>query len=356
MLPLMHDRLDPLFETALLLYLCEQGDPEFLREESIKELIELGLDGEAFYSRHARAYDKYVRVFAGCRRVEPEETELLQGGTEVFFMRILPFLEDPSQLKQKGGNARQLAQAVVRAGSICFEKEWQLPTPGQEPNAPWPGEQSLEGLLALVRKMELSEADRWRALELLCDPVPQFTRMAALLERNLAAQKKAEQAVAAPLQALLAKRDPDPQHLGGAYFTKKPEQVKEIWPSLAIPFGLLLADEICYCGLLCEPLMAVSQGRCEADQMLAVRLKALGDKTRLEILDELRRRGGSYNAALAQELGLTPATISHHLDILITAGLLEMRQEEKRLYCNVKERAVEEVAEALLRRFGGAKK
>ena len=80
---------------------------------------------------------------------------------------------------------------------------------------------------------------------------------------------------------------------GRRLFVKKPENIACVWPSLAVAFGLLIADEICYCGLLCEPLMKLLQGKGEADQMLAARLKALGDKTRLAIMDELARRGGS---------------------------------------------------------------
>ena len=48
----VHDQLDPLFETASLLLLCAQGDPRFVREETIRHLSEFGLDGEAFYSRN----------------------------------------------------------------------------------------------------------------------------------------------------------------------------------------------------------------------------------------------------------------------------------------------------------------
>lgn len=353
----IHHRLDPVFETSTLLYLCAQGDPQFVRRESVKELSEFVLDGEAFYSRHAKAYDKYYRVFAQNQRVEPEETYLLQGGYAVLFMRLIPFFEEPDQLERKSWNARKLAGAVLRACNIYFEQQRELPGLLGQTDQPWPGPQRAGELLEWVRQLkDLDEADRWRVFELLCDPVPQFTRMAALIERNLPAQKKAEQAIAKPLQALLNGLKLDPEHLGRGYFSQKPEDVAQVWPTLSTAFGLLLAGETCYYGLLCDELMRISTGQGEADQMLAARLKALGDKTRLEIMDKLKQHGSSYNAQLAQELGLTPATISHHLDMLLTAGLVEIHQKEKRLYCSVKEQAVEEAAAALRRRFGSAEK
>lgn len=357
MTPVIHDQLDPVFETGTLLYLCAQGDPQFIRQESVKELNEFGLDGEALYSRYAKVYDKYYRVFAQNQRVEPEEASLLQGGYGVLFMRIIPFLEDPGQLERKSRNARQLAEAVLRACNICFEQQWDIPALLGQTDQSWSGSQRAGELLEWVRQIEsLDEADRWRVFELLCDPVPQFTRMAVLIQRNLPAQKKAQQAVAKPLQALLNGLKLDPEHLGKACFSKKPEDVARVWPALSTAFGLLLAGETCYYGLLCDELMRISTGQGEADQMLAARLKALGDKTRLEIMDKLKQHGGSYNAQLAQELGLTPATISHHLDLLLTAGLVEIHQKEKRLYCTVKEQAVEEAAAALRRRFGSPEK
>ena len=137
----------------------------------------------------------------------------------------------------------------MHACGVYFEEEWKLPL----------GEtlRDAGALLELVRKMDLDEADRWRAFELLCDPVPSFLRMAALLERNLPAQKKAQQAVAKPLQAMIGGMGTDPLRLGGAYFVKKPQNVTSVWPSLAIAFGLLLVDAVSYTHLTLPTICSV---------------------------------------------------------------------------------------------------
>lgn len=69
---------------------------------------------------------------------------------------------------------------------------------------------------------------------------------------------------------------------------------------------------------------ALSDDR-ESSEKLAIRLKALADPNRLLILRLLSVKK-EYGAKLAEYIGLTTATISHHLDILKKAGLVK---EEK---------------------------
>ena len=55
--------------------------------------------------------------------------------------------------------------------------------------------------------------------------------------------------------------------------------------------------------------------RPDPTRRLAEGLRALGDETRLRILGLLTRRP-HYGEELAESLGLTPATISHHIKAL----------------------------------------
>lgn len=81
--------------------------------------------------------------------------------------------------------------------------------------------------------------------------------------------------------------------------------------------GLPLADECC-APLLREPVTA-SQA---AD--LAHVLKALADPTRLRLVSMVAAHEGGEACVcdLTEPLGLTQPTISHHLKILVDAGIL----------------------------------
>lgn len=72
------------------------------------------------------------------------------------------------------------------------------------------------------------------------------------------------------------------------------------------------------------------------DEDLARRLKALADPVRLEILRLLPRTDKCeelYNVTeLAEEIGVSQPTISHHLSLLRNAGLVQSRKTCRDVY------------------------
>ena len=57
--------------------------------------------------------------------------------------------------------------------------------------------------------------------------------------------------------------------------------------------------------------------------------KALGDPTRFEIFERIAARDELACLYLKGKLPITPATLSHHLKELASAGLIKSRQEGK---------------------------
>jgi ArsR family transcriptional regulator, arsenate/arsenite/antimonite-responsive transcriptional repressor len=104
----------------------------------------------------------------------------------------------------------------------------------------------------------------------------------------------------------------------------------------------LLADECCS-PLLREPLTA-SQA---AD--LAFILKALADPTRLRLVSMVVAHEGGEACVcdLTEPLGLTQPTISHHLKILVDAGILTRDQRGKWAYYALVPGALDAVSGAL---------
>jgi len=62
--------------------------------------------------------------------------------------------------------------------------------------------------------------------------------------------------------------------------------------------------------------------------------KALADPTRVRVLLALRQRELCV-CQLVELLGLAPSTISKHLSLLHTAGLIESRKAERWVYCRL---------------------
>jgi DNA-binding transcriptional ArsR family regulator len=67
--------------------------------------------------------------------------------------------------------------------------------------------------------------------------------------------------------------------------------------------------------------------------------KALADPLRLRLVGSIAD-GERCNAELAAELGVTPATVSHHLKVLREAGLLRERREAPFIYVELDQEAL----------------
>jgi ArsR family transcriptional regulator len=96
----------------------------------------------------------------------------------------------------------------------------------------------------------------------------------------------------------------------------------------------------------------------QPDELVAV-FKALGDPTRLKILDLLKARGKSCCDLISREerglcacdienaVGLSQAAVSHHMNLLRRAGLVEAEKRGRWMYYKRNEAALAGVAEAL---------
>ena len=96
-------------------------------------------------------------------------------------------------------------------------------------------------------------------------------------------------------------------------------------------------------------------------QDLVPLFKALGDPTRLKILDLLRSRGKSCCGLVSREerglcacdiekaIGLSQAAISHHMDLLRRAGLVQADKRGRWMFYRRDEAALASLAEAIAR-------
>jgi ArsR family transcriptional regulator len=92
---------------------------------------------------------------------------------------------------------------------------------------------------------------------------------------------------------------------------------------------------------------------------LATAFKALGDPTRLKIMDLLRASGRSCCGLIARDerglcacdveraIGLSQAAVSHHMAILIRAGLVEAEKRGRWMYYRRNEATLARLAEQI---------
>ena len=97
----------------------------------------------------------------------------------------------------------------------------------------------------------------------------------------------------------------------------------------------------------CRPLASPTLSADEVDAAARV-FKALGDPARVKILNLLATQGEPTCACeFEPALGLTQATVSHHLKKLTDAGLLDREQRGKWAYFSINTEALAGVSDLL---------
>lgn len=96
------------------------------------------------------------------------------------------------------------------------------------------------------------------------------------------------------------------------------------------PHGSLLAADLAAC---CTPITGTVLESPAAERLAAV-LKALAEPTRLRLVSLIAGHEGAEACVcdLTAPVGLSQPTVSHHLKILVEAGLLERTQRGKWAY------------------------
>jgi len=75
--------------------------------------------------------------------------------------------------------------------------------------------------------------------------------------------------------------------------------------------------------------------------------KALADPRRLQIYEKIAANPDIYCGEIIEEQGLSPGTVSHHLKILMQAGLIECRREGQFVYNRAVPESMREYTQAL---------
>ena len=99
----------------------------------------------------------------------------------------------------------------------------------------------------------------------------------------------------------------------------------------------------------CAPATGAVLDVAAAEKLAAV-LKALAEPTRLRLISLVAAHGNAGQACvcdLTEPVGLSQPTVSHHLKVLVDAGLLEREQRGKWAYYSLIPGALDAVAAAI---------
>jgi ArsR family transcriptional regulator len=127
-------------------------------------------------------------------------------------------------------------------------------------------------------------------------------------------------------------------------------KIVNLWQHGLMPTTAVLAERTPLDAVACcsSPVTGGALGVEQAEQ-LALLLRALADPTRLRLLSLVAAHADNEACVcdLTAPVGLSQPTVSHHLKVLVDAGLLTREQRGKWAYYRIVEGALNAVAEAI---------
>lgn len=308
----MKYQLNPNVETFLLLLNPNWGREQ--KKEAIKQLDELGMNGIAFYAANFSVVEQYYAAFAS-QMVRIDESAIFEDMCDELVLLLLAILVlQPEWLNDFDTVSDEDARALVREGIIDF----------------------LEGEEEIFNALEasgFSDQTKWQMTVLLQQPKQKLRLVFDAVNTNLAAYEYAYAKLEPEITLLLTQLDKQLRKGNLSAVVHKTlafNPKTQIIPSMAVSLGLMAFGEFTVYGLLTNRLF-VGQDKGLTDTEAILVAKALSDPSKLEILLALKK-DELYNLEIARAIGLTPATTSHHMNMLLSANLVEVSKKDGKVY------------------------
>lgn len=193
----------------------------------------------------------------------------------------------------------------------------------------------------------------WKMVLFLQSPKDKIKKLSQLIRENQTAYENALAAIDRPLKKLL---DAFPR---SELFGNNIHQGAIVTPTLIYPTLELIqvtgTTSTSFIGLFVNELyQLLEKSRSAQDKILPV-LKALSDSSKFDILCSLMK-APKYNLELAEELNLTAATVSHHMNVLLNHRLVDVEKRDGRVYYTIKKDTIRETIASLSWVFLGESK
>lgn len=203
--------------------------------------------------------------------------------------------------------------------------------------------QDFESLLQFLTVYPCSQQTKWVCSQLWRDPQFHLDRYRELLDlctpvirRHGAAMQSAFDATAAQVRQDLSTDAPEylrqigMEHVEGDPLVVCPSAgffngIGLIWDQVRPQSPVYFVSGTCH-----HQLGQLIRQYSDNSEYLSDRLKSISDKRRLDII-KLLKNGPLCGQDLAERIGLSPATISHHMNSLVTAGFISMDKQGTRV-------------------------
>ncbi len=342
----LNNELNPIYETILLLY---QGyDLENLKNKVIEEITATGGNGEEFYQKNFKLIDKYCRSFQQYRITSERDAFYFKDTSLDFFNSfITPYLLNKDFIN----NVNQMSNEEILQIIMSYSNEIFEIDISDYINMPYTEFIRAENLTKFINMLDLNENEKWKMLLILQNLKDYYGHFTELIHKNIPAFEKSIEAIKPKFDKILAQyrkqfTDYDKVMKFLKEFNFSNCDIHTVGPSMVTASGVYIIANHCYIGLLWEKSMADLGYLTQGNAYIITCLKALSDNSKFEILTSLKE-SPKYATELALQLGLTSATVSHHMNALLVAQLVYVEKSNGKYYYHVNKETVKDMLERL---------
>lgn len=337
----IHLQLDPVLETLGLLFQCKNFDQN--KKAIFKALEDLGLDAQKFYDKHMNTYETYVKTFQKHYVIMPGYDYLFDyGDSEIVLLLISLLIENRNLIS----DIQEIKEDEIVNEVIGFCKElFQI-------SGELPKNDSLESIINFLENSSIKEQDKWHIMRFIQHPKQILSALVEMLYLNKDAFENAKDAVKLELdRQIVHYKDTFLAQKRNLFNKMKSGSSKEleVFPSLAFPLSCMFFSQTSYCGLLFHLIINKESMDLSKEELLKC-LKALSDKSKFEILCSLKI-SPKYNLEIAEELGLTAATMSHHMGVLLASHFVDVNKQDGKIYYHINKNNIKEFIRVLEKTF-----
>lgn len=336
----VHNQLNPVAEIiGLTNYIYVKED---FRRQTIRELDELGLQGEKIYDKEYGLIELYAADFASRHVPHPDEPVLFRADSQFCVCGIqAAILENPDWLE----NIEGVEEAEIRrvwSEILCDS----LDIDGT------PSLDSPEDRVAFLQKLNLSDGAKWNAMLLFNEPKRYTVSMVQICRDNREAFDYAYSCHQKEIDSLLADFAGEGAfHKSYSDTLKAFPEVEEIYPFLICPLTEWVLLSKGFYGLLIDRVFnRLGLPEQEREQLLSA-MKPLSDKSKFEILCLLKDGGPKYNLEIAEAMGISAATASHHMSILLSSDFVAIEKSDGKVFYRFEPKQIEKIIQLLQNQF-----
>lgn len=326
---------DPIFETLSLLY----GSAQKMDKEKIVEIINaFGVDGEKFYKKYFKVGERYVRCFKKYMVPNEHLDFFFRNDEEQFLLLMTVLLVENRAWFQDFTHVTDLEIRSLTARILQDEGDKADPLDRE----PMPRLREDREVVRLLSELKAEDSLKWHLMEFLEQPVHWISILIQIVADNIPAFEHALADMEKPLEAFMKsyRKHVDHQFLEIADACA-PGAV--VYPSFAAGSSQIICYTQAYQGIFVQYLVSKKgQSLDEKKKLLVTRMKALSDRSKLDILCQLKT-SSKYNLELAEFMKLSPSTMSHHMNVLFTCGFVGVEKKDGRVYYVLKRDVVREL-------------